>query len=75
MSDEKKSDQVNEESKAGGEVSEVSKDNSKRKTLRNILMATGALAGSQALPSKWSKPVLDSVVLPAHAQVTGPTVI
>ena len=45
-------------------------DNSRRKTLRNILAATGILAGAQVVPSKWSKPIVDTVMLPAHAQGT-----
>ena len=39
----------------------------KRRTLLAAIAATGALA-SEGFPKKWSRPVIDSVVLPAHAQ-------
>jgi hypothetical protein len=73
MTDDKKPDKNDDTSSSESEDSNTSQDDSKRKTLRNILMATGALAGTQVLPSKWSKPVLDTVVLPAHAGISGPT--
>lgn len=41
---------------------------SRRKLLRKL--AAGGVAGA-ALPAAWSKPVIDSVILPAHAQTTG----
>lgn len=43
---------------------------SKRKTLKAILGGTGAVAGASALPDKWGKPIISSVILPAHAQGT-----
>ncbi|HHD63392.1 MAG TPA: twin-arginine translocation signal domain-containing protein [Desulfobulbaceae bacterium] len=53
---------------------EANKDNlvdqSRRKTLKKIA-AGGAVAGILALSGKWSKPVVDSIILPAHAQATG----
>lgn len=54
----------------------------RRKTMRRILAGGGLIAGSQALPEKWAKPVIDSVILPAHAAAspgvtttTGPTTV
>lgn len=42
----------------------------RRKTLKSII--TGAGAGSVVvIPSLWKKPVVQSVILPAHAQATG----
>ena len=38
----------------------------RRNTLK-ALVAGGVLTGVQALPSRWSKPVVSSAVLPAHA--------
>ena len=43
---------------------------SKRKTLKTILGSAGVVAGASALPEKWSKPLISSVMLPAHAQLS-----
>ena len=43
----------------------------KRKALKTII--AGGVATSVAIPSVWKKPVVNSVMLPAHAQATGPT--
>ncbi len=43
----------------------------RRKALKKLLVGSGAaVAASQTLPAKWTKPVVDSVILPAHAQTT-----
>ncbi len=43
----------------------------RRKVLKKLLVGGGAaVAASQTLPTKWTKPVVDSVILPAHAQTT-----
>ena len=49
-------------------------DLGRRKLLKQIGLSSGAgiLAVSGALPTQWMKPKLDSVLLPAHAQTTGP---
>jgi len=47
----------------------VSVNSSRRKALKKIA-AGGAVAGLLALSGKWSKPVVDSIILPAHAQAT-----
>ena len=44
---------------------------SRRKALRNILSGTGIVAGAQLATGSWIKPVVESVVLPAHAQTSG----
>ena len=57
----------------------MSKDNNKtpeerRKALKKILAGTGAVTVAAAAPEKWTRPVVHSVVLPAHAQTsTDPT--
>lgn len=43
-------------------------DRSHRRRLLQAITAVGAT--SAALPDRWSRPVIDSVLLPAHAQVT-----
>ena len=39
----------------------------RRGALRKILAAGGVIAGAQTLPNSWKKPIIESVVLPAHA--------
>jgi len=39
--------------------------------LRAIGASGGILAANSNLPVRWSRPVIDSVVLPGHAQATG----
>lgn len=48
----------------------VNENRDKRRQLLQTLVASGAIAGS-ALPSQWRKPVVNSVILPAHAQTSG----
>ena len=45
---------------------------SPRKLLKSIAAGSGAIVAGKSLPEKWSRPVVDSVLLPAHAQ-TSPT--
>ncbi len=43
-------------------------------TRRNIIRSAGGLfVAGAALPTSWTKPVVDSVLLPAHAQTSAPT--
>lgn len=44
-------------------------DNPRRSTLKTLLVGGGTLTLG-ALPSQWTKPVVDSVMLPVHAQTT-----
>jgi hypothetical protein len=43
---------------------------SRRQSLRTILAGSGVIAGAGASIPKWQKPVVDSILLPAHAQTT-----
>jgi len=45
-------------------------DQNRRRLLKAVAAATGAAATSKLLPENWTKPVLDAIVLPAHAQAT-----
>ena len=44
---------------------------SRRKLLKSLAAGSSAIVVSKSLPGSWSKPVVDSVILPAHAQTTG----
>ena len=43
----------------------------RRSKLKQILTGGGVIAGGAAIPNQWSRAVVESVVLPAHAQTTG----
>ena len=43
----------------------------RRKALKNILAGSGTVITAAAMQDKWAKPVIESVVLPAHAQTSG----
>ena len=45
-------------------------DTSRRKLLKSIAAGSGAIVAGKSLPESWSKPVVDSVILPAHAQTS-----
>ena len=45
---------------------------SRRNLLKSITAGGGAVIAGKTLPESWSRPVVDSVLLPAHAQ-TSPT--
>jgi len=46
---------------------------SRRKLLKSIAVGSGAVFAGKQLPQNWSRPVVNSVVLPAHAQTSGRT--
>ena len=43
---------------------------SRRKLLKSIAAGSGAIVAGKNLPESWSRPVVDSVMLPAHAQTS-----
>ena len=43
---------------------------SRRKLLRSIAAGSGAVVAGKSLPESWSRPIVDSVMLPAHAQTS-----
>lgn len=45
---------------------------SRRKLLKKMAIGGATIAAGRSLPSEWSKPVVDSVLLPAHAQTSAP---
>jgi len=51
--------------KSGTTDASPEQDNKRRRLLKTL--TTGSVAGAM-LPSSWSKPVIDTIVMPAHAQ-------
>ncbi|MFW2440424.1 MAG: hypothetical protein ACN4GR_13770 [Arenicellales bacterium] len=45
-------------------------DKSRRKLLKSIAAGSGAVIAGKSLPESWTRPVVDSVMLPAHAQTS-----
>jgi hypothetical protein len=43
----------------------------RRKLLKTLAGAGGVVAAGALLPEKWSRPVVDRILVPAHAQATG----
>ena len=43
----------------------------RRDALKKILVGAGVVTGAQLLPDEWTKPVVDSIIVPAHAQSSG----
>jgi hypothetical protein len=43
---------------------------SRRKMLKSMAAGSGAVIAGKSMPEQWAKPVVDSVILPGHAQTT-----
>jgi hypothetical protein len=56
----------------GGAMERSNEPDLGRRRLFKALAGVGVVAvGAAALPRRWTRPVIDSVLLPAHAQATG----
>ena len=54
-------------------MSDKKSSESRRKLLKSIAAGSGAFITGKSIPESWSRPVVDSVMLPAHALTsTGP---
>lgn len=51
-------------------VSAKQPSRSRRTVLKKILVSTGMTVGATALPGQWVKPVVNRVLVPAHAQTS-----
>ena len=49
------------------------KQGSRRKLLKSVAVGGGAVAAGKMLPEQWARPVVDSVMLPSHAQTSDPS--
>ncbi len=47
----------------------------RRKTIKKLAIGASALASYSMLPEKWTKPLIEQIVLPAHAQTSGITLV
>jgi hypothetical protein len=55
-------------------MSDKKSSESRRKLLKSIMAGSGAIVAGKSLPESWSRPVVDSVMLPAHALTSGITI-
>jgi len=47
-------------------------ENERRHALKRALLVGGIAGGASALPASWKRPVIDSIILPSHAETTTP---
>ena len=69
MSDSDKNSNENKNSKNNKTITD-----SKNPGRRKLLKAGGVVASTALIPEKWQKPVVDTVLLPAHAMTSAPLV-
>jgi len=50
-------------------------NDSRRKLLKSITAGSGAIVAGKSLPESWRRPIVDSVMLPAHAQTSPPETV
>lgn len=51
-------------------MSDKKNSDSRRKLLKSIAAGSGAVIAGKGLPDSWSRPVVDAVMLPAHAKTS-----
>ena len=55
----------------GNVMSDTNAPEGRRRLLKALAVGGGAVVVGTSLPASWTKPVIESVVLPAHAQASG----
>ena len=55
----------------GSVMSDTNSTEGRRQLLKALAVGGGAVVVGNSLPESWMKPVIESVVLPAHAQASG----
>ena len=68
MSDQSDKQNLNNSSEVESEQKQS--DSAKRDKRRKLLVGGGVIGASQAVPSNWGKAVVNSVILPGHAQTS-----
>lgn len=51
-------------------VGENSKQAARRTIIKRLIAGGGITATAHLLPEKWTAPVIESVILPAHAEIS-----
>jgi len=54
--------------------SSIEMDRSRRRLLRNLAQGGAAIGTIALLPDRWTRPVIDAVVVPLHAQTSAPLI-
>jgi len=54
-------------------MSNKKSNDNRRRLLKSIAAGSGAVVAGKSLPESWSKPAINSILLPAHAQLTDDT--
>jgi hypothetical protein len=68
---------MSEEKPSGASVSKEQSSlgdrrvSSRRKLLKTLVTGGGAVVAAKTLPSEWTRPIVDRIILPVHAQSTG----
>jgi len=57
--------------KTNGAQNMSNKQSQRRRLVRSLAAGGGALSATALLPNSWTKPVVNTVILPAHAQLSG----
>jgi hypothetical protein len=70
MANDKKHDEHESRDVRDEGVAEDASVEGRRKALRKLLVGGGIVGASTQLPDKWMKPLVDSVLVPAHAQTS-----
>jgi hypothetical protein len=67
-----KSDAPEARTSAAGTASTQGRQMQRRQVLKGVVAGSGVVASAMALPKEWTKPVIQSVVASAQAQVSPP---
>ncbi len=51
-------------------MSNTKSNNTRRKLLKNVAVGSSAIITAKSLPEAWQKPIVNAIVLPAHAALT-----
>jgi hypothetical protein len=46
----------------------MERDPNRREVIKTVTVVIGGVVTALALPAKWTKPIVESIIVPAHAQ-------